>query len=514
MTSRAFEGVMEILRAIGRWLDSVTVSALARPLAAAAWIIGLYVLIWTLAQALFFYTPRSDTVEIMALAPFWPLGMAKHPTLPVWLQEIAFLVTGRAHASTYALSMLLMGGTLALLWIHARRITTPQIALVAVALTLANYYFTAPVTQYNHNVPSLFFGAALVLAYREAILGGRIWSWIGVGLAAAALFLTKYSGAFLVIALAGHALCFAKGRARIATPGPWLAVAVFVAAIAPHLVWLYGAPASPVAYAFERQADNVTLLDRVWIGISFILSQIGFHAGFIVAIGLVALRLSRDAKPVVIENPRVSGFDLSLILVATLAPMLINAAINAVSAVHGRPEWGGAYFFFSALAVILLLPRRLTLRNPRGASFLLAILLFILPLAVTIAPSINRPTHPALYPARDVAAAVAREWREAAGEAPLRYLVGPGNMTTYAVALCLEPTPLVIHGPEPEAGLPFDAEALRGAGAVAIWPSGEQPILPLPVAGAQPVADIAPARPGLFRDGPPVSLTIYVVPPR
>jgi 4-amino-4-deoxy-L-arabinose transferase-like glycosyltransferase len=469
-----------------------------------------------MAQAVFFHAPRRDTVEIMALAPFWPLGMSKHPTLPVWLQEIAFIVTNRAIASTYALSMALMGGTLALLWLFARRVTTPQIALLAVALTLANYYFTAPVTQYNHNVPSLFFGAALVLAYREAILGGRMLFWVGVGIAAACLVLTKYSGGFLLVALALHALCFAKGRASLAGPGPYLALALFALAIAPHLVWLLDADGSPVAYAFERRFDDVGVLDRIWIAASFVLSQIAFHAGMLLAFVLAGLRWSRDATMIVVENPRIRRFDLSLVLVATLAPMLINALINAVSAVQARPEWGGAYFFFSGLAVLMLLPRRLYLLNPRGASLLVGILLFLVPFAVAIAPSFSRPTHPVLYPAQEIARAVEREWRTVAGDARLRYLIGPGDTATYAVAAYLEPTPLVVHGPNPALGLPFHASDLQTFGAVILWPAGGQPVLPPANAVAIPeeARRIAPARHNLAGEGPPVDLSIFLIPPQ
>ncbi|HSP26082.1 MAG TPA: glycosyltransferase family 39 protein, partial [Saliniramus sp.] len=480
--SRITTRTMRTARDFGLWLDDLSAAALARPAVAVAWIIGLYFATWTLAQAVFFHAPRRDTVEIMALAPFWPLGMSKHPTLPVWLQEIAFLLTNRAIASTYALSMALMGGTLALLWLFARRATTPQIALIAVALTLANYYFTAPVTQYNHNVPSLFFGAALVLVYREAILDGRMRYWLGVGIAGACLVLTKYSGGFLLVALAVHALLFAKGRASLATPGPYLALALFAILMAPHLVWLSGADGSPIAYAFERRVEDVDLLDRIWIAASFILSQVAFHAGLLVALVLVGLRWSRDATPIVVDNPRVTRFDLSLVLVATLAPMLINALINAVSAVQARPEWGGAYFFFSGLAVLMLLPRRLYLLNPRGGSLLVGILLFVLPFAVVVAPSFTRPTHPVLYPAQDIARAVEQEWRAVAGDAPLRYLIGPGDTATYAIATYFDPIPLVVHGPNPSLGLPFRASELQSAGAVIVWPTGGHPVLPPPFA--------------------------------
>ena len=509
---------MRTARDIGIWLDDICAAALARPALASAWIIGLYIVIWTLAQAAFFYAPRRDTVEIMALAPFWPLGMSKHPTLPVWLQEIAFIVTNRAIASTYALSMALMGGTLALLWLFARRVTTPQIAMIAVALTLANYYFTAPVTQYNHNVPSLFFGAALVLVYREAILQGRMRYWLGVGVAGACLVLTKYSGGFLLAALAVHALCFARGRASLATAGPYLALALFALAMAPHLVWLLDADGSPIAYAFERRFEDVGLLDRVWIAASFVLSQIGFHAGMLVALLLVGVRWSRDATPIVVENPRVERFDLSLVLVATLAPMLVNALINAVSAVQARPEWGGAYFFFSGLALVLLLPRRLYLLNPRGGSLLAGILLFVLPLAVAIAPSFTRPTHPVLYPAQEIARAVEQEWRAVAGDARLRYLIGPGDPATYAIATYLRPIPIVVHGPNPSLGLPFRASDLQSAGAAIVWPAGGQPVLPPPFQPGDAIAlralPISAARHNLAGEGPAVELTISVIPPQ
>lgn len=505
--------------------------AFAHPTAAAVALILTYVAVWTVAQALFFPTPRRDTVEIAAWAPFWPLGTPKHPPMPSWFQEIAFLLTGRAVWASYAVSMVTLGATLALVFAFGRRIASAQVGLIAVGLTLANYYFTSPATQFNHNVTSLLFGALAVFAYREAILRDRLIAWIVLGLAAAGLMLSKYSGVLLLAPLAVHALCFADGRARLRSRGPYVAIGVFAVAMIPHLVWFLGLPQDPVDYAFERRMADPDLWQRVWTGTNFVLSQISFHTGLLLVIGLAAWRFrarapspegSAPVQPLTVLNLRASGFDLSLVLVATLAPPLLNAVIIGVGGLNPRPEWGGAYVFFSGLAVALLLPRRLEVRNPRALGGLFAAVLLVLPFAVVITPHLSEQPHPALYPAADVAAAAQRLWvAEVGDEAPLRVLVGPGDPWTYAAAMMLDPTPRVIHGPNPAAGLSFDPDEVRRTGAVILWPTGAAPVVPSGLFtetqmrhAATSATPTETARLNLIRRGQLVALTLYVVPPQ
>lgn len=463
-------------------LDKVFFRLLGDPARSAAWIIATYMLVWFLAQAAFFHAPRRDTVEIMALAPYWPLGMSKHPALPSWMQEIAYILTGRATASTYALSMLCMGGTLYFVWKLAVAMTSRQIAVLAVAISLANYYFATPITQFNHNTPSLLFSAALVYFYRDALLTDRTVSWLSIGLTSACLILTKYSGAFLLATLVVHVLLFSEGRSKLLRRGPYVALALFAVLMAPHLIWLAASEFSPFKYAFEEQSDAVSLVGRIWIGLSFLLSQVGFHAGMLVVVIALAIKPRRDAKPVIVNNPRVSPFDLSLILAATLGPVLINAGISAVGGVPARPEWGGAYVALSGLALMLLLPHRLQVFNPRLAALFLGGVLFILPLAAVIGPYFTRPTHPTLYPAAEIAAAVDEVWAARSNGRPLRYLVGPGDAGTFAAAVFLDPIPVVVHGPAPEQSLmAFNMKDLREQGAVVIWHTGGT--VPIPADG-------------------------------
>lgn len=498
---------------------SLVRTALDHPVAAAAAIIVAYVVIWTLAQALFFPTPRRDSVEIAGWAPFWPLVAPKHPPMPSWLQEIAFLASGRAIASSYALSMLALGATLAILFRFARTIAGAQIALVAVTLTLANYFFTAPATQFNHNTVSLLFGAATVFLYRDAVLHDRLAAWIGLGLCSAGLMLSKYSGALVLLPLAAHALCFAQGRARLASPGLYLAIGVFAAAMAPHVLRVAGAGETPVDYAFERE-EVEGLVSRVLVAAEFLLAQVGHHAGLLVMIALAALRVGRGTDDAVaVETPAPTRFDASLVYTVTLAPLVLNAIVIGVAGIVPRAEWGGAYVFFSGLAVALLLPRRFLVRNTRALGALVVGVLVALPLGVVLAPHLTGPRNHALYPADEIAAAVARAWREEAGDAPLRYLVGPGDTETYAVAIHLSPTPLVVYGPRPEGGLAFDREDLRRSGAVILWPAGAAPALAPGLFGEDALAaagepvTVETTYHNIVERRVPVALSIYVVPP-
>jgi hypothetical protein len=196
----------------------------------------------------------------------------------------------------------------------------------------------------------------------------------------------------------------------------------------------------------------------------------------------MAIKPGREAQPVIVDNPRVSPFDLSLVLAATLGPILINAGISALGGVPARPEWGGAYVALSGLAFMLLLPRSLRVYNPRLAVLFLGGVLFILPLAAVIGPYFTRPAHPTLFPAAEIAAAVDEVWAAQSDGRPLRYIIGPGDSGIFAAAILLEPIPIVVRGPAPERSLmAFDMDDLREQGGVLIWYTGGA--VPLPADG-------------------------------
>lgn len=76
--------------------------------------------------------------------------------------------------------------------------------------------------------------AALLLRARRT---GRIWAWVGAGVAAGAALLSKHSAWVLLASVAVGILGDGTGRRQLRGPGPWLSLALALAVAAPNLAW-------------------------------------------------------------------------------------------------------------------------------------------------------------------------------------------------------------------------------------------------------------------------------------
>ena len=79
--------------------------------------------------------------------------------------------------------------------------------------------------------------------------------WALVGALAAGGLYAKLTTALLLVTLAAWILWDARARQCLATPGPWLGLAVFVALAAPLALWLVAHDFAPLKYAAARSAQ-------------------------------------------------------------------------------------------------------------------------------------------------------------------------------------------------------------------------------------------------------------------
>src|SRR5437899_3352908 len=77
------------------------------------------------------------------------------------------------------------------------------------------------------------------------------------GLAAAAAMLSKYWSIFLLLGLGIAALSDPRRSAYFRSSAPWLTIATGMAALAPHLAWLYADNFRPFGYAMESHPADL-----------------------------------------------------------------------------------------------------------------------------------------------------------------------------------------------------------------------------------------------------------------
>ena len=123
------------------------------------------------------------------------------------------------------------------------------------------HYFTASATKWNHNVIELPLWALAGFAFYAALRRDKLGYWVLLGVAIGLAWWAKY---FMVVLAAPFALFLIfdrDARRHLASPGPWIAAAVALAVMAPHLIWLVQNDFLPFNYA-EGARDAVERLAR------------------------------------------------------------------------------------------------------------------------------------------------------------------------------------------------------------------------------------------------------------
>src|SRR5499427_8237093 len=208
-----------------------------RPQAAFAAFLALHVVVWTALPTLLYPNLPLDLIEALTYGREWQLGYDKLPPLPWWLVEIAHR-TFDSDLAYYALGQLSVLAAFAAVWGVMLRIATPAAAAVAVLIIDGLHYFNLTAPKFNHDVIQLPFWALAGLAFHAGLRTGRIVDWLLLGFALGMALWAKYFVVILAVPLALFLLLDREARPALATPGPWIALALALLVMAPHLVWL------------------------------------------------------------------------------------------------------------------------------------------------------------------------------------------------------------------------------------------------------------------------------------
>jgi hypothetical protein len=210
------------------------------------------------------------------------------------------------------------------------------------------------------------------------------------------------------------------------SPGPWIAAAVYVVALTPHILWLvkWNYPTLQWASSLAEQPGSV-LHTLEYLGHHFALLAIP------VVVGAALLWPWRRAlKEFAAHQP-----DAFLVLVISSVLVFLAPAAALVMGSYLRLDWGNPLFFLVPLTLLVLLPLRVTLRAVARAGIVATVFTLILLIAAPIYPWVNyrlRPVGGAHAPYHEIAEALTRIWRARFGT-PLPIVVGGYEVAAYVV---------------------------------------------------------------------------------
>lgn len=398
-------------------------SLAARASASIGFWLVLHVAAWTLYATV--SNMPADIHHDMAEAYAWgrefQLGYYKHPPVWAWVAGVWFMVLPRADWAFYLLSMLNAAAGLWAVWLIAGRTLKDQsLRLTAVLLLelVPFYHFLG--FKFNANTILLSLWPWATYFFLRVIDDRRLSSAIGLGVVAGLGLLSKY---YFGVLLAGFGLAAAMDRRRweiLRSPAPWLAIAVMLLVLSPHLWWLAHNDYAPFKYVSDTAQHSRGFI--LWKVIQFGFGCLLFHVLVVAFLGV----FSEGSRTSLLRffNTQ-STPDRQALLIVALAPPLLTMLIALASNVKIDTNFAIGIFPIIPLLLITTPGYRLDPRAPewlrKGVLVFMGVMLLAAPVIgyVRFASRGERADEPRLEAARQAQIIFAKEFSQ-----PLRIVAG------------------------------------------------------------------------------------------
>ena len=473
-----------------------------RPQAAFAAFLVLHAVVWTALPAILYLNLPLDLIEALTYGREWQLGYDKLPPLPWWLVEIVYRVFG-VDTAYYALAQAVVVIAFILVWTTARPLVGAVGALVAILIIDGMHYFNFTAAKFNHDVIQLPFWALAGFAFHAGLRRGGIGYWALLGAALGCALWAKYFVAVLVAPLVLFMLLDREARRRLAAPGPWVAAAVALLIMAPHLVWLVQNDFLPFHYAEARALPVRGPFDHLLRPVQFLGGQLFFHHSGAGDRGPAFLAAERQQKHSERDRRRVrQAASLRCSRSArrsrssrcrsspAAAPSPCGAIRSGCSSACGLSCSPGLHSITCALSGSACCGRPFSRSSP---------IAFIAD--YTVLPRIDHRYRSAFYPGGALAAAVTQRFEAATGRPPAYIIASMWNGGNVAHYSGLHPQPRVLIDGLPRRAPWIDLADLRTRGAVVVWTDGDLNSLPESFAAAAAGAEIGAPFALPFRSG-------------
>ncbi|MFA6264769.1 MAG: glycosyltransferase family 39 protein [Pseudolabrys sp.] len=461
----------------------------------------LHVFVWTALPDLLYPNLPLDLIEALTYGREWQLGYDKLPPLPWWLVEAANLTLGHDFAY-YLLAQASVVAALAVVYVMARPLAGPLGALAAVLIVDGLHYLNYTSAKFNHDVVQLPFWALAGYALHRGLRLGRLRDWVLLGLAVGISLWAKYFVVVLVAPMVAFALVDADARKALLTPGPYIAAAVALAVMAPHLVWLVNNDFLPFAYAEHRAELPRGWYDHLWHPFKFAIGQLFFLIpSLLIAAPLFWPRKKDGEAPLVAAA---DAFDMRIVTWLAFGPFVVVLLLGLVSGRGAIAMWGYPLWLFLGLWLVLVARRRIEGSRLARIAVTWAIVFAALAGAFVtnyeILPRFDHRYRAVFFPGEALAREISARYRAVTGQPPV-YVIGTmwdgGNIGHYAPS-----HPRVLIDGKPERAPWIDLNDLRARGAVIVWTDAALDAVPPVYRTIAPDAAVQPSFTLPYRRGP------------
>jgi hypothetical protein len=404
--------------ALGRLLDAL--SDPKRRGRAVVAVLAAYWAVWTVYAVVAKASQdfHFDMGEMVAWSREVTFGTPKHPPLPTWLVGAWFWIFPLRMWAYDVFAVGMATVSLGIAFVVSTRYLDGLKSAVGLALLTLVPFFNFHALKFNANSAMTPWWALTTWFFLRSFESRSPGFATLAGVAAAGAMMTKYWSVVLLAALIIGAVSDPRRKLYFGSAAPFITVGAGVAALSPHLAWLFLHDFTTFGYALESHPGTVA--EAFVSGIGYIAGALGYAVVPILLTGIAA----KPTPATVADMLRPGDPQRRLAAIVFILPLLLPALMAVATSEKVVSLW--AIAGMTLLPVVLLsspgivIPRRAAIR-------ILAIAVSFPVLAVLAAPVVAVVTHFAGVPNYGtqyslVAEAAGKVWRETT-DRPLR-LVG------------------------------------------------------------------------------------------
>ena len=368
--------------------------------------ITAHLIFWTLVPSLTNHNLPLDTIEALAWGSNLEWGFNKHPPMSAFVPEIIYQIFGSQDLTYYLLSQIFVIISFYYVFKLSKEIfKNSLLGLISVLLIEAIYFYNFTTPEFNVNVCQLPFWS-LTVYFSWKVFNSKEVKFTDcflIGLFAAFGFLSKYLFVYLlasIFILFLYLVLFKKDRKFDFKY--LIIIAVFLIALAPHLIWLNDNEFITITYGLARTGlEQSSFIDHIKFPLIFVLKQIGILIPFIILIWLLVKNFRfrfnlKDKK-------------LLFLITVNLLPIVLMFLTSLITGSKIRTMWMTPFYLFFGTLFVYLFQAQINIKKLKNFTFGFIFFFFLSPVLYAYV-SISKDDKRTDYPGKEIAIKTQYAW--------------------------------------------------------------------------------------------------------